>query len=90
MNPGISDSSKGLAEVLLEEPEAYRAVLKAELKAGNSFPTAREHALASILAAEDLPEGFLSSPNNILAVEYVKALLKRGQPHQALYGPTDG
>lgn len=66
------------AEVLIEEPEAYRAVLKAELKAGNSFPTAREHALASVLAAEDLPEGFLSSPNNILAVEYVKALLKRG------------
>ncbi|MEE3420290.1 MAG: nucleotidyltransferase family protein [Lachnospiraceae bacterium] len=57
------------ADVLVNESEAYKAKLKEGLRKGLSFPKAR---------AEALPEyaEVLSTPNNILAVEYLKALKK--------------
>lgn len=61
------------AEVLCREPEEYRAALKQALKLGLTFPQARIKALGQ-------PSALLSSPNNILGVEYLKALIKRGSP----------
>lgn len=58
-----------LARLLTEEPEWYRDSLNAFLKRGLSFPAARAHALPQY---EDL----LQTPNNILALEYCKALLR--------------
>ena len=57
------------ADVLLDESPAYKEKLKAGLAEGLSFPRAR---------MEALPEyaGLLTGPNNILAVEYIKALKK--------------
>lgn len=54
---------------LSAESESYRTKLRSGLKHGLSFPEAR---------ADALPEfsGLLSSPNNILAVEYLKAIIK--------------
>ena len=61
------------AELLLEEPEDYQELLRAELKKGKTFPEARETALSACLPKQSL----LASPNNILAIEYIKALKRR-------------
>ncbi len=56
---------------LAEEPESYRQNLRDALKDGLSYPAARQKALR--LAS--LPSDLLASPNNILAIEYAKALV---------------
>ena len=61
------------AAILNEEPPAYRKKLKELLKSGSSFASARAEAVTGLLPeAGDL----LSAPNNILAVEYCRALQK--------------
>ena len=64
-----------IADVLASESDKYQLALKKELKTGVSFPVARENAIASlhIMDADELHE-ILSSPNNILAIEYIKAI----------------
>ena len=57
------------ARVLAFEPDDYKKRLKEYLKQGISFPGARALALPQY---EDL----LSKPNNILGVEYIKAILR--------------
>ncbi len=63
-----------IAALLYQEPEEYRTALKESLRQGLSFPSARAAALHSIR-----PEfaNVLDTPNNILGVEYCKALLRR-------------
>lgn len=58
-----------IAHILVEEPEEYQTALKKALKSGLSFPLARQKAL------EQYSE-ILSQPNNILGIEYLKALIK--------------
>ena len=71
-----------IADILADEPEAYRTLLASYLKTGVAFPKARASALADFVAmhethlTDDLHE-VLSSPNNILAIEYLKALRRR-------------
>lgn len=81
------------ASFLAEETPAFSALLQAHLRNGLSFPHARALAFAacfsdSCAAAQknalkgqgaplSVPEGFLTSPNNILGLEYCSALLKR-------------
>lgn len=74
---GKLDPLKEAADVLYREPETYRAALKAFLKQGLSYPAARSEALARQL--KDSPDSrlLLSAPNNILAVEYLKALKRQ-------------
>ena len=55
------------------EREDFSEVLRDELKAGDSFAAARERAVGKLLSPEDA--ALLRSPNNILGVEYCKALL---------------
>jgi predicted nucleotidyltransferase len=61
-----------IASALYDEPAAYRELLKKFLDEGCSFPVAREKALGAYL--RELPENLLSQSNNILAIEYLKAL----------------
>jgi predicted nucleotidyltransferase len=61
-----------IASALFEEPDAYRELLKKYLSEGNSFATAREKALTGYLRG--LPDNIMSQSNNILAIEYLKAL----------------
>ena len=81
-----------LADVLVKEPDDYKNTLKSLLSQGESFPSARSHALLEYFKN---PRNFpgddfdgvlipllnqiteiLSSPNNILGIEYCKALLR--------------
>ncbi|MCR4716396.1 MAG: nucleotidyltransferase family protein [Lachnospiraceae bacterium] len=66
------DSFFRLCKHLVEEPEEYRLVLRNELKKGVSFPVARAAAIKDSIA--DIPEELYTSPNNILALEYGKAI----------------
>lgn len=64
-----------LAEALVEEPTPYKEALSHYLKEGLSFPKARNLSLVEILPSrkEELAP-ILKSPNNILGIEYLKAL----------------
>lgn len=69
-----------IASLLNDEPDEFKTALSANLKSGLSFAKARENAVLSVLGDDDSSKEIslaLSSPNNILAIEYIKALLKR-------------
>lgn len=77
-----------IADVLADEPAALKASLKHNLKSGSTFPKSREAALLSYFAGSAGQDGalpvstetlssLLASPNNILALEYLKALRRR-------------
>jgi predicted nucleotidyltransferase len=62
---------KNTAAALLSD--AFPSALRAQLDSGKSFPAARAAALETIGVNSDI----LSTPNNILAVEYCKAILSQ-------------
>lgn len=64
-----------LARIICEEPEEYRTKLKSHLRLGISFPLARQKALKEYLNDSSMNE-ILEQPNNILGIEYIKALYK--------------
>jgi len=65
-----------IANVLVEEPEGYVDTLKSELKKGISYPKARQIAIEEYF--NDKAYGkLLSGSNNILAIEYLKAIKKQ-------------
>lgn len=63
-----------IANVLYEEPRGYTNILNHELQKGISYPSARENALMMYLNDIKRYANILNSPNNILAIEYLKAL----------------
>ena len=69
-----------IADVLMKEPKAYKNILSHELSKGLSFPKARENALLMYLNDIRRFSNVLSSPNNILGIEYLKALKKLKSP----------
>ena len=92
---GEISALKELAEILVEEPEEYKKLLKSFLSEGLTFPAARSQALTEYFKN---PRNFngddfdgvltpllnevtqiLNTPNNILGIEYCKALLRLSQ-----------
>ncbi len=71
-----------IARITTEEPEEYKAVLKKLLSDGMSFPLARQWALREYLQDETL-DTVLEEPNNILGIEYIKALKRFGSSMKA-------
>lgn len=61
------------AQILCNETNEYKQILKQELSKGIVFPKARENAL-KIYTYQDID--ILTTPNNILAIEYIKAIIK--------------
>ena len=66
--------------------EEFRPLLKAQLEKGLSFPAARQTALARL----GLDASVMESPNNILAVEYCKAIIAQGSSMEPLPIHRDG
>lgn len=64
------------ADILYREPREYKTLLSHELEKGISYPKARENALMMYLNDIRRFANVLSSPNNILGIEYLKALKK--------------
>ena len=86
---GVSDMSFGsecssldrladIAACLADEPPAYKEALRRYLSSGCSMPLARTRAYYETCGYET--GDILSSPNNILAVEYMKALIRTSSP----------
>ncbi len=73
-----------IAHVLYEEPKEYIAVLNHELGKGISYPKARENALMMYLNDIKRYANILSGSNNILAIEYLKALRRLRSPMKPL------
>jgi predicted nucleotidyltransferase len=68
------------ANILYTEPKEYVSILNHELGKGFSYPKARENALLMYLNDIRKYANILSSPNNILAIEYLKALKEENSP----------
>ena len=66
-----------VAEELLDETPQFKKILKQQMKAGSSYPQARNHALCATAPWLTGAIGVLQSPNNILGLEYIKAVKKR-------------
>ncbi len=65
-----------IADILIDEDMLYKEQLKTFLKSGLSFPAARASALSKCFnfSGKFNIEHLLRSSNNILAIEYIKAL----------------
>lgn len=72
---GDKESLISTAKILLNEPKEVKNYIKTELKSGVSFVKARSNAYEK-LNISGVNTEFLTSPNNILAVEYAKSILK--------------
>ncbi len=66
---------KELAEILCKEPLQYKDNLQKHLRSGLSFPLARQKAIEEIYPSQDFSD-ILEQPNNILGIEYLKALYR--------------
>lgn len=63
-----------IADILVSEPDEYKAALKIYLNKGQSFSAARNLALNDYL--KDDVSGFINNSNNILGIEYCKSIIK--------------
>lgn len=73
-NDNILDINN-IANVLYSESKEYKEILKKELDSGIAYPLARQKALVTYLKDKKYEE-ILNGSNNILAIEYLKALKK--------------
>lgn len=65
-----------LANLLYKEPKDLSQLINQHLKTGVSYPRAREMALMQYLGGHEKHKQALNNPNNILGIEYLKALKK--------------
>lgn len=89
---GVLSPFTDCARLLLENSSLVSSRLKARLKSGCPYPSAMEQAVKEILSEKDSPESpvsslnpvriheLFSSPNNLLALEYCKALHRAYSP----------
>ncbi len=63
-----------VASILYREPKEFSSLILAQLRSGLSYPKAREIALSQFFGNSKKYTEVLSNPNNILGVEYLKAL----------------
>ena len=78
-----------IANILEKEPDEYKEILKSSLANGDSFPKARSNALKKYLndtkgVSQNEVEITVKSPNNILAIEYMKAIKHFNSPLKPL------
>ncbi len=67
---------------LLGEDDTFKRVLDRQLRSGLSYPNARNAALEACAPHLNAHMGILMSSNNILGIEYCKALHRRGSSIQ--------
>lgn len=79
-----------LSDTLLSEDAVFKASLKSYLKAGYSYPQARNLALCDTAPELTCDISLLQSPNNILGIEYLNALKKRSSRIKACTIPRMG
>lgn len=77
---GDTEALHGLAKLLHDEPEAFKLLLRTQLDQGISYPKAVSAALSLYLGTENasITNDILRNPNNVLGIEYIKALMALG------------
>ena len=65
-----------VASILYKEPKEFSSLITTQLKSGLSYPRAREIALSQFFGTSKKYTDILNNPNNILGVEYLKAIKK--------------
>jgi Predicted nucleotidyltransferase len=86
----LDDISKALlqtSDILSNEPDDYKELLAKNLSQGQSYPAARINALKEYTSSEC---SYISSPNNILALEYLIAIKKSGSTLKPVFIPRIG
>jgi len=76
---GDIDILHKIADVLVNEPDQYKFLLKSELKKGYTYPKAVSNSLKKYLNITQEKQEILT-PNNILSIEYLKTLKKIKSP----------
>ena len=74
---GDLDQIVTVARLLAEDHGSLDAVIREELAKGLTYPAARAQAIDQLTPEKDV-SSLLSSPNDILAIEYVRAALNQG------------
>ena len=69
-----------VAQVLYKEPKEFSALIANQLRSGLSYPKARELAIQMYFGSSQKYTDILQNPNNILGIEYLKALKKHKSP----------
>lgn len=80
---------RGAARALAEESAPFQDALKAQLRRGLPYPQARAAALKSSGVAEEILQ-VLDTPNNLLGIEYIKALLRQKSSMEPFTVKRDG
>lgn len=73
-----------LANILYKEPKELSALINQYVRTGISYPKAREISLSQYLGSSTIHKQALTNPNNILGIEYLKALKKYKSPIQPM------
>ncbi len=79
---GDLDTLHLIATILADESKEYQTILQQGLANGKSFPQARNDALFQVEPSLLTMPDYLTSPNNILAIEYLKAMRKHGAAYK--------
>lgn len=72
---GDAKALSEIAKVLVSEDERFQNILKENLSLGLTFAKAREKSLIEYLNISEI-NNIITSSNNILGIEYIKAILK--------------
>lgn len=70
---GRLETFETISDILTNEPPEYSSALKDALKSGMSYPAARQRALLKYMDLHDISSDISFTPNNILAIEYLRA-----------------
>lgn len=73
---GSKDTLKATAKMLISETKEFKALYKEELKTGVTTIKAKVNALSK-MNIENVDCELLKSPNNILGIEYTKAIISK-------------
>lgn len=77
-----------IASLLANEPYEFKSELKLKMSDGMSYPRARGEAINTILGGDYA--ALIKFPNNILAIEYLKILIKTKSSLQPILIPRKG
>lgn len=82
---GEIEPLRRLAGILLQEPQELKKIIKKHLRSGVTLPVAETRALAEYVSSTDTDLlasdlALLNKPNNILGIEYLRALAEIDSP----------
>ena len=77
-----------IAQLLVDRSDAIEKGTRERLRQGVSYPVARAEVISAL--APGLPASLIASPNNILGIEYLRALQTTSSPIQAFTIPRRG